>query len=248
MRNTRSILSIFVAGLVIPALTGVARADFTPTQTASIPLTQTNWDSTTPSVAGVDPLTFQQFNAAQYSQNGLTAVLTSVQLTLNYTFDNTLTMRFDNVSTITVTASGTMGLTLPGGTNLLPTTPTFTHSETLSATPSDVFSKYVTLPLTPPATGTVNGTYTDSATLSQFTGTGTISLPAFANATSSFTSSSGNGYGSSVTYASATVGIVYFYTLAPEPSSFVLMGLGVVGLVAVACRRSRDGLKVRDKT
>ena len=230
------------AFLTTPALDSRARAtEFTtPTQTLTIPLTQTDWGPTSTTLAGLNPMQFQQFNASLYNQGNLTAELTGVELALDYQFNNTISMRFDNVSTITVNATGTMRLTAPNNTTNLVTPATFTNSGSQTSTPADVFSKFVTLP-TNTITGTSAASYTqsDAAILAQFTGTSTIGLPVYASAQSSFSTTSGNGFGSSVTLARATARLFYRYTLVPEPSSMALVGIGLVGFLMVGRKRAR---------
>jgi len=246
MQRRTFTLGILSVAFALALGAGSARADYTTAPANyTIPLTQTNWSDTTQSLQGLNGFPVVKFDPTVYSVPGFKAVLTEVDLVLTYTFENTLQMRFDNVSTIVVAASGTMNLTLPDGTTNLVTSPTFSNSGTQTSTISDVFSKYVTLP-TYTKTGTVGANYVDQPTLSQFlynqTGSKVIQLPVSANAQSSFSSSSGNGMGSSVTLAGASISIVYHYIL-PEPSSFVLTGLGVMGLGAFAVQRSRVGLK-----
>lgn len=233
---------LVVAVATCQGLSGQALAQSfsTPTQTFTIPLTQTDWGPSTSSLAGLNPFQIQKFNASTYNQGGMTAVLTGVELSLDYQFNNTISMRFDNVSTITVNASGTMNLTLPDNVTKLVPTAVFANSAMQTSTPADVFSKFVTLP-TATFTGTKPATYTqaDSAILSQFTGTGTIGLPVFATAQSQFTTTSGNGFGSSVTLATATIRLLYRYSLVPEPASVALMGIGLTGLLLAGRSRTR---------
>jgi hypothetical protein len=250
MQQRTLMQGMLVVGLVLVQGAATARADFT--QTFTIPLTKTNWDPTTfsSSTPPVDPLIVQKFDPNSPIQvpephPGQTPILTQVDLTVTYTFENTLSMRFDNPSTITVSASGTMNVFQPDGTTNLVTPPTFTNSTTQTATVSDVFSKYVTLPIQT-TTGTVSQSHLDQATLSQFLYNGSngkfINLPVTASAQSTFSTNSGNGFGSSVTLAGATITVVYHY-LVPEPSSLVLTGLGVMGLGTIVVKRSRVGLK-----
>jgi len=244
MRKPAIVLGILSAGLgLVASGTRSARADFTTNpQTISIPLTQTNWSPTTSSLAGLNPFVLQQFDVSKYSTATQTAQLTKVSLTLDYQFENSLNLRFDNVSTITVTAQGTMTLYKPDGKTTAIVTPQFTNSQVMTSTPSDVFSKYVTLPqrMFP---GSQSANYTDTATLKHFLGNGTVSLPVYAMATSSFTSTSANGFGGSVTLASAKINLVYSYILVPEPSAFALTGLGMMGLAWATRRRPRVGVK-----
>jgi len=87
-------------------------------------------------------------------------------------------------------------------------------------------------------TGTRSLTLTDPGQLALFTGPGTVGLPVFAAAGSFFSTTSGNGIGSIVTYAAVTVQLSYTYAI-PEPSSVALLGLGVVGIVLAGGLRRR---------
>ena len=70
-----------------------------------------------------------------------------------------------------------------------------------------------------------------AALLPSFIGTGTVDLPITATAFSSFYSDSGNGDGTVLTKANATVSVQYLYTPAsvPEPASAILLALGIGG-------------------
>jgi hypothetical protein len=88
-------------------------------------------------------------------------------------------------------------------------------------------------------------TAADSASLfKEFIGTGTLNLnlPISTTVFSSFYSSSGNGGGAVFTEASASVSIQYGFQIAPqsvpEPSSAVLLAMGV-GVAVLATRRGR---------
>jgi len=86
---------------------------------------------------------------------------------------------------------------------------------------------------------TDTNTYTpgDGAVFSQFQGVGTITLNAFANATSA-ASGGGNLTSQFNTDAAGEVTITYTYRSGiPEPGTFALFGLGILGIGAVIRRR-----------
>lgn len=249
MRCLKMSLRLLGVGFALLAAAAPVRADFLTVSSASIPLTQTNWTPSTTSLAGVNPLQLDQLGTALAKAGvvigpGQSAQLQKVDLTLDYRFDNTLQIRFDNLSTIGVNASGSMqvflgsGITPTSGQAPIVTPATFTNSASLSSSPSDIFSKYVTLP-TKSFTGTQTASISDQTTLNKFLGNGKVSLPAFVSATSAFTTTSANGFGSSVTYASAGINVVYTYAIVPEPTSFVLCGIGVAALLGTIGSRSR---------
>jgi hypothetical protein len=88
-------------------------------------------------------------------------------------------------------------------------------------------------------------TLTDSNALSLFSdfiGTGNVDLPITATAFSSFYSSSGNGGGAVFTKGNATVTVQYLFTSIPEPSSVIILGLGIgISFLArrLCCRVTR---------
>jgi hypothetical protein len=77
--------------------------------------------------------------------------------------------------------------------------------------------------------------YTDSGVMSEFTGTGTIALPSTANAFTWTEASDGNATISQITHASLT-GTITYWAAIPEPSTVLLVGLG---LAAVGWRLRR---------
>jgi hypothetical protein len=83
-------VGLAIAMLLLPVS---ARADVT--QTLSIAPTDTNWDTTTPSLQGVNPLAFRQFH-------GPASTLREVDTTVNYQTINSFQMTFVTPSTITV--------------------------------------------------------------------------------------------------------------------------------------------------
>jgi len=195
---------------------------------------------------------YAQFDPNAHIVNGMPGKLVGVELVMEYKFENTISLRFDNLSTLRVDVAGNMELTLPTGTKVTadfqgpnaPTTPGnptpnvgqyLNTSGNITLNPGNMMSKTVDIPTTtihgfvtsPPVTG-----FTDAATLAKFTGTSTVSLPILANASSLFSTNTGNGFGSSTTLASAVVSVRYLFV--PEPSSVVLTGLGLAaGLVWV---------------
>ncbi|GAC1468936.1 MAG: hypothetical protein NVSMB9_12120 [Isosphaeraceae bacterium] len=243
MRNHGVLLGLLSAGVVFISIERPVRADFNQTtQTYSIPLTPTDFNPGTPSLLGKDPFQVQLFDPTKFGD----MTLVGVGINLHYQFENTLSMRFDNPSTITVNASGSLHLYGPDGKTDLVNSPGFANTATEVATPADMYAKYFTEP-TKVITSDSGQGYTDAATLAAFTGPGTISLPIYATANSGFTSTSGNGLGSSDTSASATLTVVYFFAAVPEPSSLVLMSLGGLALGVAGWNRLRLNARNREQ-
>lgn len=228
-----------------------ASATLTPVQTESIPLTQTDWNSTTPQLLGSNPMVFNQFNSSL-------GTLDAVNLTVSYTTVEAAGMVFTTPATMTLstafpgTHTGTQ-FTLEGpgtsGNLLTATAPVFTYTRTYGtagqtlpqwfSTDTNRFAPGSPFLLTPDGqpgnttnsfTATKTITITNPAQLALFTGSGTVDLPAAAKAWSSFTTSSGNGIGAIQTFAGMKVALSYSYTV-PEPSSVALLGLGGGGLL-----------------
>jgi len=230
------------------------RADFTvfqtPTQTQSIEATQTNWGPGTVNQATNtlinDPFQIQQFNAAQYSTPGKTAVFYQVLVSLKYEFTNRIQMSFITPSTSTVTAQGVMHLNvnnLTGGgvavTDIV-TSPGFWTQKSLTYG-TDIFTPNYIEPTPKVIASTSAVTYSDTSMLKLFSGTGNLSMPVYATAVSNFSNNKGNGAGGSTTTAAAALSVTYYYTFVPEPSSMALTGLGAVGLCVASRRRLRKG-------
>jgi len=232
-------------GVGVTLLTPVAsaRADFTtPVQTRTISSTQTNWNDGTSSIAGSNPFRFDRLDTALKNAGvglppGPTAGLESVSLKLDYKFDNTINIRYDNAARISVSAGGTMNVHMSNDQANLFTPITFQNSVTRDYKPSDVFGKFID-PVHKTFAGSRSATLT-AGQLAQFKGLGEVKLPSFAQATSNFTSSTGNGFGSSTTFAGASLSLVYTYRIVPEPTSFALCGLGLAGLLGTLYSRSR---------
>ena len=77
---------------------------------------------------------------------------------------------------------------------------------------------------------TINGSssdqYTAAAVLAEFTGPGTIALPANTFTLTWLTNTGGNTVASQVTSAQLTGTVTYFYDVVPEPATMLLLGLG----------------------
>jgi hypothetical protein len=233
----------------------------TPLQSQSIAPTIPNWGPTTPSLQGKDPLVFSQFDPSL-------GQLQSVNVTMSYNTSEVVNMNFVTASTITLRSAsaatpnqGAM-VVLNGpipNTNLITASaPVFSYTKTygspgqalpqaFSNDPTKVQpgSPFFLTPdgqpnnLTSTFSGSQSVTISDANQLALFTGTGTVGLPVFAAAGSSFTTTSGNGSGSIITRAGVTVTLSYTYVV-PEPSSVALLGLGGGGiLLAGRIRRRR---------
>lgn len=257
----RSILVSLAAWMILAQ--GVVLADVTSVQTVTIPNnTQSNWNTDTPSLSGINPLIFNKFDTSL-------GTLQSVNLTVAYTITQSVKLTFTPVSSATQNATLGSTTSLPSdptqGTNInlnLGTgssatnlvniqAPVLQYSKTYNAgSTTQVFS--TDLPPTSPyyltpvngssnvVAGSVSKTLTDPSQLGLFTGSGTIGLPADATSGSTHTISGGNGGVMNLTYAGITVSISYNYTPnpVPEPSSVALLGIGGGGLL-VMVRRSR---------
>lgn len=221
-----AVLSLFPG---ISASTAKAAPTTSSEQSASIPLTDTDWS---PGHAGAaaDPVPFTKFDTHL-------GTLKSVNITLDYTFTHDITMTFDNPSTIAVEITNkSVQVDRPDlskllGAHPLDTTPSITLS-------SGAFPQTIVLPRKVQTGGTMTS-LTSAADLALFMGATAadmIHLPVSATAMSSYTTSSGNGAGFAATQAGVTVGVSYTYEPVPEPATVLILGLGAAALL-VARRR-----------
>jgi hypothetical protein len=79
--------------------------------------------------------------------------------------------------------------------------------------------------------GTSSDQYTSAPIIAEFTGPGTIVLPASTFTQTWLTNTGGNTFVAQSTYAQLTGTVTYTYTPVPEPATLSLLGLGLVGLV-----------------
>ena len=241
-------------------LSGEIRAEII-TQTVTLPLSQTDFSAGNPRVTN-NPMVFQQFDTAQG-----TRTLDSVTLSFSASITNNFSMRFVTPATIVDSVAtndpNTPGpaiiLYQPNATNTLlvvkaPNDPSFlSRSVTYGFGPGQTSPQafgYQFATNSPyylaPATAHASNSLTTSAVsdLAIFTGAGNVALPVAATSFGSFNSTSGNGFGRITTSATATVTVQYNWhptqpggQTIPEPSSFVLAGLGGIGLLLARRKR-----------
>ncbi len=221
-----------------------------------LPPTDTNVAPNTPGVLN-DPFAVQQFDPSKVPTMFIAgaerqATLYEVVVSLQYEFQNTIQMSFTKPSTTTVTATGLMNLQMfdpkdnivkdANGNPIVYALgqsgqPGFTTSKTL-AYPTQITNPNYVDPTPKIISGTSALGYTDSSVLNTFTGNGQMTLPVYAEASSTFNNNAGNGVGGSRTSVSAALSVTYYYYYVPEPSSMVLTGLGAFGLCLITRVRS----------
>lgn len=265
VRGLMAVCATMIAALAPGAaaaapISSTAVTEQTSTQTSALPLTTTDFTS---GANKVTPLGFQEFD----NLNG-TRTLDGVTLTFHAAIQNQFQMQFVNPATITTSVAtnnpNTPGPTItvyqPNGTSPLLTVSTpndpssLTKSITYNGTGSATFGS--NLPTTSPnyiaptlAQASQSVTLTSAADLALFSGKNLVQLPVSAKAFSSFSSSSGNGYGSVMTQGTADVTVAYTWhentpspqivpTPTPEPMTMLLWGVGG-GVMFVVQRRRR---------
>lgn len=216
MRLPSRIVFVALVGFGVLALAeGTARATIVPPQTRTVPLTDTNWSFPNPEPNNP----FQKWDPA----NG---ALQNVVISISYNVSAQIDMTFktNSATTITEDLTGTLVLNRPNnGTPLFTFSPLFTdHQSATRSSPQTVsFNNNYT--------GAQTAVLTSPSDLALFTGPGPLSLPIAATAQGSFTTSSGNGFASTVTMVGAVVTIQF--NVVPELPSFSLLAMGGVGLL-----------------
>jgi PEP-CTERM motif len=208
----------------------------TAAQKVTVPMTTTNWGPSN-FAEGVNPLSFTKFDPKL-------GKLEAVNIGLNYSVDQAISMEFKNASTITVNVSGTKIQLERPDQSVLATAPIPDYSATQTYAGPD-FPHTLSLPAHT-TTGSVAPMVLNSAAdLALFTQSSPsdtlIKLPTSAVAQSSFTASTGNAGGGASVSAGAVVSLTYTYepTPVPEPSTFAAFALGLGGYLMA--RRHRRG-------
>jgi hypothetical protein len=238
------------------------------TQSTSAPgvMVATDWGVGTTGIT--NPLTFDQFNPSLGSLTSIEITLTTtIRNDYEMVFVNTPTPTTMYLATTQTTdpsvlanpserASLTDGPTVtlfgPNGTTQIfgaPATRQPVDLVQLTESSSGTWSSM--LPITNPnyiaptiteQTFSLTLTAADAPSLySDFIGMGDVNLPVAATAFSSFYSSSGNGGGAVRTTANAAVTIQYSFDaiVTPEPSTAILLGLGITISLFASTRRRR---------
>jgi len=207
-------VSLLVAtGLVLAGTTvNIHAATSGPFTTSTpIPSTLTDWSSS---------LAFPEFNSAL-------GTLTSVELDFSSTLSTTLTITNNSGSASSGTAKTELQVTVQdAGSNLtapeldILTTP---YSYSLAAgqgTSSGLLTK----------NGSSSDIYTLGAILTEFTGPGTIVLPASTFTQTLLANTGGNTAASQISDGDLTGTVLYNYIAVPEPSTWALVALGLGAL------------------
>jgi hypothetical protein len=205
------------AGVMALAILGVAgwASAATITQNASISSTQTDW------INDQQGLTFQKFNVAG-------ATLTKVTLSVDTSVDS---------SVVTATNNSDIDITASAYTQVDMTVTAANNQTLLRRTASDTFNFGILAPHTSAdsnvlsGTDNLSGSWTDSATLDAYQGTGNITIPVntLTHIWSDF--AGGNGSVSQVTFASAGATLTYEYTMVPEPAIGGALACGAVSVL-----------------
>jgi len=244
-RKINKINSLLVPGVLgIGGLVGVVGSVHANTlgpisATGTVPVQKTDWGGN---------LTFPQFNPALGN-------LTNVSLTFNSSMSGNLTVTNTGNTSSSGLADTKLELSitdasgvLPGGTYLGPAIGYSGNELTYTNTPDYT---YINLGAGNSTGGNVsgNGTYTNSfgnaSLLSEFTGVGSVVLPASTFTTTTITNTGGNTNASQYTIAGLTGTVTYTYNpTVPEPATMSLLVLG--GTAALLQRRRRPTGKMSE--
>ena len=203
-------LTSLTAGILL-AGAGLSAHAATLTYTDSIATHRTDWTNT---------ISFAQFNSAL-------GTLVSVQLDFHSGLVTTLTVVNEAESASSGTAYTHMTLSVQdAGTHLLTpqidlTSPGFDYVlDPGGFLTSGLLSRI----------GNSSTVYTSADILSEFTGSGSVSLDAITFTETLLANTGGNTYAQQVTTAGLDATVIYTYTTIPEPSAFGLLVLGLGAL------------------
>jgi hypothetical protein len=220
MSNARQRLTLLVLFVVGTSLTlrvqgAIVSGPFATT--TPIPLTLTDWTSS---------LAFPQFNPSL-------GTLLSVQLDLSGSFQTLITVTNTSNSSSSGTAKTEVMFTVQdAGNNLIaPEIDILSPSFAYSLPPSGFATSGLLI-----KNGSSSDLYTLPAVLAEFTGVGSVVLPASTFTQTLLANTGGNTFAGQSTNASLTGTVTYTYEV-PEPGTLLLAGISALGLVT--CGRTR---------